>query len=209
MRLSIKQKLLVIKTAILVGLLLPLAYLVLAFITDDLGANPVEKMTHVTGDWALRILLLSLCMTPAQLILKWRKAILMRRLIGLTAFGYAILHFGVYLIFDQDLSLASTMVDVQKRPYITAGFAALCLMVPLAVTSADRMIKSMGVKRWQILHKSVYLVATLAIIHFWWLVKADITKPLTYACIFVALMGLRLSKYRLWFRLPPIKKPPL
>ncbi|MBM4251603.1 MAG: sulfoxide reductase heme-binding subunit YedZ [Deltaproteobacteria bacterium] len=208
MRPNIKQKLLLMKTVLLSVLLLPLVHLALAFMNDDLGANPVERMTHVTGDWALRILLLSLCMTPVQLLLKWRKAILMRRLIGLTAFGYAALHFGVYLVFDQELSLVGTMIDVKKRPYITAGFAALCLMVPLAITSTDRQIKKMGSKRWQMLHKSVYLVTTLAIVHYWWLVKADITKPLIYGFIFAALMFLRLGKHSLKMRMPLLKRPP-
>jgi sulfoxide reductase heme-binding subunit YedZ len=196
MRLSIKQKLLITKSSIFVGLMIPLCTLVVGFITSDLGANPVEKMTHVTGDLALRILLLSLAMTPLQHLLRWRKAILYRRLLGLMAFFYAILHFIVYLVFDQELSILETFADVKKRPYITAGFAALILMVPLAITSTDRLIKRMGIKNWQRLHKSVYLVAVLAITHFWWLVKADTKEPLIYALIFVTLMLLRLARLR-------------
>ena len=192
LKLRAKERLRLEKAVLLLLMLLPLGRLVFDYAGNALGANPVETLTHRTGDWAIRILLLSLAVTPVQIILRYRRAILFRRLLGLTAFFYAFLHFGVYLVFDQELSFNDTLADVAKRPYITVGFAALMLLIPLAITSTDGMIKKFGAKRWRRLHQTVYVVAILAVIHYLWLVKADITAPVIYGVILAALFGLRL-----------------
>ncbi len=208
MPLTIKQKLLLTKMLLGAILMVPLGMLITGFFTDNLGANPVEKMTHVTGDWALRILLISLAVTPMQRLFKWRKIILYRRLLGLLAFFYALLHFSVYLIFDQELNFADTLTDIKKRPYILLGTIALGLMIPLALTSTDRMIRRLGAKKWKKIHKSVYLVCLLAITHYWWLVKADISLPAFYLLIFSSLMVLRLNATRKSHKDAPAKTPP-
>jgi methionine sulfoxide reductase heme-binding subunit len=207
-KLSAKQQLRLEKSGLLLALMLPLARIILDYFQDSLGANPVEAMTHRTGDAAIKILLLSLAVTPIQRHFRFRRAILFRRLLGLTAFFYALLHFAVYLIFDQELSFSDTFNDVVKRPYITMGFSSLVILLPLAITSTDKMIKRMGGPKWRRLHKAVYAAAVLAVIHYWWLVKADLTAPIIYAVCLIVLLS---TRFAWWARQrnnkPVIKQP--
>jgi sulfoxide reductase heme-binding subunit YedZ len=160
-----------------------------------MGANPVETLSHRTGDWSLRFLLLTLAVTPLRRLTGWNGLQRFRRMLGLFAFFHVCLHFGVYLIFDQFFDLSAIIADVAKRPYITVGFAAFVLLIPLVVTSTNRMIKRLG-RNWQRLHRLVYLIAILGVLHYLWLVKADLREPLMYAGILAVLLG-----YRLWWRI--------
>lgn len=180
--------------------LLPLVWLFWLAWSDQLGANPVEMLSHRTGDWSLRFLLLTLAVTPVRRLTGWNGLQRFRRMLGLFAFFYVCLHFGVYLIFDQFFDLSAIIADVAKRPYITVGFAGLILLIPLAVTSTNRMIRRLG-RNWQRLHRLVYLIAILGVLHYLWLVKADLREPLIYAGILVVLLG-----YRLWRRMRVIDK---
>ena len=173
--------------------LLPLAWLCWLAWQDQLGANPVETLSHHTGDWSLRFLLLTLAVTPLRRLTGWNGLIRFRRMLGLFAFFYVCLHFGVYLIFDQFFDWAGIVEDVAKRPYITVGFAGWLLLIPLAVTSTNGMIKRLG-RNWQRLHRLVYLVGALGVLHYLWLVKTDLTEPLLYGTILGVLLG-----YRLWW----------
>ena len=169
---------------------LPLALLLLAAFTTGLTADPIEFVTHRTGFAALALLMGSLAVSPARRLTGWNWLAPARRTLGLSAFGYALLHFVTYL-FDQAFSLRYVVDDVLERPYVTAGFTALLLLVPLAVTSTRGAIRRMG-KRWQKLHRLVYLAAGLGVLHFLWLVKADLREPLAFAAVFALLMLLRL-----------------
>jgi methionine sulfoxide reductase heme-binding subunit len=184
-----------LKMAIWIGALLPLALLVRGAFTDGLGADPIETLTHRTGWWGLTLLLATLAVTPVRRLTGWNRVIGVRRLLGLFAFFYVALHFAVYLL-DQELALAYIAVDVLERPYITAGFAAFVLLVPLAVTSTRGMIRRLGGKRWQRLHRLVYLSAALGVLHFLWLVKADVREPLLFGGVLLLLLALRLP----WLR---------
>ncbi|MFZ1827498.1 MAG: protein-methionine-sulfoxide reductase heme-binding subunit MsrQ [Candidatus Competibacteraceae bacterium] len=173
--------------------LLPLIWLFWLAWSDQLGVNPVETLSHRTGDWSLRFLLLTLAVTPLRRLTGWNGLQRFRRMLGLFAFFYVSLHFGVYLIFDHFFDLSAIIADVVKRPYITVGFAAFVLLIPLVVTSTNRMIKRLG-RNWQRLHRLIYLIALLGVLHYLWLVKADLSEPLMYAGILVVLLG-----YRLWW----------
>ena len=174
---------------------LPAALLAVSALTDDLGANPVERVTHVTGDWALRFLLSSLAVTPLRRLAGWSWLAPLRRTLGLTAFGYACGHFLTFLGLEHFFDWQLILEDVVKRRYVTAGFAAFLCLVPLAATSTRAMIRRLG-GRWIPLHRLVYLAAVLAVIHFLWLVKSDLREPSVYAAVLALLLGLRL-----WFRL--------
>jgi sulfoxide reductase heme-binding subunit YedZ len=189
--LSHKTRLRLEKTLVFLLLLSPLAVIGYKFFSNGLGANPVEAATHRTGLWALRFLLLSLLITPLRILWHWRRPLLFRRMVGLFAFAYAVAHFAVYLVFDQELDFSGTWDDVVKRPYITIGFTALVLMIPLAATSNSYMLKKLGAKRWRLLHKLSYAIAIFVVIHFIWSVKADVREPLTYAGILAALFAIR------------------
>jgi methionine sulfoxide reductase heme-binding subunit len=169
---------------------LPLALLLLAAFSNGLTADPIEFVTHRTGFAALALLMGSLAVSPARRFTGWNWLAPARRTLGLSAFGYALLHFVTYL-FDQAFSLGYVVEDVLERPYVTAGFTALLLLVPLAATSTRGAIRRMG-KRWQKLHRLVYLAAGLGVLHFLWLVKADLREPLAFAAVFALLMLLRL-----------------
>ena len=162
---------------------------------DGLGANPVEEITHETGGWALRFLLLTLAVTPARRLLGWSWLAPERRSFGLFAFGYASLHFATYLTLDLELQLGALAEDILERPYITAGFAGFLSMVPLAATSTRASIRRLG-RRWTKLHRLVYLAAVAAVLHYLWLVKADLREPLIYATVLAALLATRLLKIR-------------
>ena len=211
----------ILKPAVFVASLVPAAILIYltwkAFngevsawpaLTGNLSANPLEDITHGTGDWALRFLCTTLAVTPLRRLTGWNGAIRFRRMLGLFAFFYATLHFLVYAFLDRYASLevadgmlswAATRAllawiidDIYKRPFITVGFASLVAMVPLAVTSTAGMIRRLGGHRWQLLHRLIYLSAISAAVHYWWLVKSDIREPATYGAVVAALLGLRL-----------------
>jgi sulfoxide reductase heme-binding subunit YedZ len=192
MALTPKRRLALEKLVVFAAALAPLVALVVDALHQDLGANPVEEMTHRTGDWALRLLLLTLAVTPVRRLTGWRRPLLFRRMLGLFAFAYAIAHFLVYLIFDQGLTVKDTAADIAKRPFITVGFAALLLMTPLAITSTEHMLRQLGARRWRQLHRLTYVCAVLGVVHYWWLVKADITAPAAYAAVLAILLGVRL-----------------
>jgi sulfoxide reductase heme-binding subunit YedZ len=175
-----------VKVAVFLACLAPLALLVRRGFQADLGANPVETITHATGIWALRFLLLTLAISPARKLLRRPELIRFRRMLGLFAFFYACLHFLIWFVLDKTVSLPEMLADVAKRPFITAGAASLAMMLPLAVTSTAGWIRRLGGKRWQRLHRLVYVAALAAVVHFYWLVKSDIREPAMYA----ALLGL-------------------
>lgn len=175
---------------ILIGML-PLARLLVGFFLNSLGANPIEFITRSTGTWTLVGLAVTLSITPMRTLLNWPWLIRLRRTAGLLAFFYAALHFTTYIWFDRFFDLTDILKDIVKRPFITVGFAAFVLLIPLAVTSNNAIIKKLGAKLWQRIHYLVYLIAVLAVIHYWWLVKKDLTQPIIYAAVFALLLGLR------------------
>jgi len=172
--------------------LVPLAQLLYNGYIGDLGANPIETITRFTGSWALIMLLASLTVTPLRRITGWNELIKFRRMLGLFAFFYAALHFATYMVLDLYFDLPAIAKDILKRPYVTVGFTALVLMIPLAVTSTAGMIRRLG-KRWQQLHYLVYAIAILGVVHFYWLVKADISRPAQYGAVLALLLGYRLA----------------
>jgi sulfoxide reductase heme-binding subunit YedZ len=179
------------KAAVLVAAIVPAGLLIARATAGDLGANPIEAITHETGVWALRLLLATLAVTPLRRITGWNGAVRFRRMLGLLAFFYACLHVSTYLVLDQFFAFDAIWADIAKRPYITAGFTAFVLMVPLAATSTAAMIRRLGGRRWQQLHRLVYASATLGVIHYLWLVKADLRRPLIYAGVLVLLFAVR------------------
>jgi sulfoxide reductase heme-binding subunit YedZ len=181
-----------IKTVVFLLALLPLSRLGFGAYLDTLGANPIEKITRTTGYWTLAFLLTSLSLTPLRRVLGWLWLIRLRRLLSLFAFLYACLHFLTYLVLDQFFDWESILKDIIKRPYITVGFPVFLLMIPLAVTSTDAMIRRLGGKRWRLLHRLVYLCAVGGVVHYWWLVKKDLTNPITFAVWLGLLLCIRL-----------------
>lgn len=182
----------IIKPALFVLSLIPLAILISRIVNNDLGANPVESINRFTGDWVLRFLLMTLTVTPLRRLFGWNGLLRYRRMLGLFAFFYASLHFLSYAWLDQYFALADILKDVAKRPYITVGFACLLMLIPLAATSTHGMIRRLGARRWQQLHRLVYLIAIGGIVHFLWLVKSDLSEPLIYAAILAMLLGFRM-----------------
>jgi sulfoxide reductase heme-binding subunit YedZ len=181
---SNKKKIIAAKTLVWMLCLTPLALLLYKGVTGNLGANPIEVITHATGDWVIRLLLVTLAITPLRRFAGWHSLVKFRRLIGLFAFFYAVLHFLTYIWLDKFFDVSEMLKDIAKRRYITVGFTAFVLLIPLAVTSTQGWIRRLG-KRWQTVHRLIYASALLGIIHYWWLVKADITLPATYAVIYV------------------------
>jgi methionine sulfoxide reductase heme-binding subunit len=188
------------KPVVFAAALWPFARLAFAVLYDplSLGANPAETILHVTGDWCLQFLLITLAVTPVRRFTGWNAAIRFRRMLGLFAFFYGTVHLTAYVAFDQYFDLEAIVKDIVKRPFITVGFSALVLMLPLAVTSTKGWIRRLGAERWNRLHKLVYAVALLGVLHYWWLVKRDITWPLVYAAVLAVLLG-----WRLWRRSQP------
>jgi sulfoxide reductase heme-binding subunit YedZ len=180
-----------LKLAVFILCLIPLGQLAYGAYAGDLGVNPIETITRFTGSWALIFLLASLAVTPLRRITGWNELIKLRRMIGLFAFFYASLHFSTYIVLDHFFDFRAIGNDIIKRPYVTAGFIAFVIMVPLALTSSAAMIRRLG-KRWQQLHRWVYLAAITAVIHFYWLVKADISRPAQYGAVLALLLGYRL-----------------
>ena len=184
-----------IKVPVFLLCLVPLGILVWRALTANLGANPVEFIQHATGDWTLRFLVLTLCITPFRKLLKLPDLIRFRRTLGLFAFFYACLHFLTYLGPDQSFDLAAIWKDVYKRPFITVGFAAFVLLIPLAITSTAGWIRRLGGRRWQILHRAIYISAICGVIHYYWLVKSAVLRPLTYGAIVAILLLWRLGDW--------------
>lgn len=171
--------------------LAPLARLVLLGLNGGLGANPIEFITRSTGTWALAGLLATLSFTPLRRLTGLAWLIRFRRLFGLFSFFYACLHFTTYIWLDQFFDLVSIASDIAKRPFITIGLSAFIMLIPLAATSNQRMMKKLG-RNWRRLHSLTYLTASLGVAHYWWLVKKDITQPLVYACVLAILLAMRL-----------------
>ena len=180
-----------VKWALIFLGMLPLMRLVVGYFTNQLGANPIELITRSTGTWTLVGLAVTLSITPLRKLLNWPWLVRLRRTAGLLAFFYVCLHFTTYLWFDRFFDFEDIIKDVIKRPFITVGFAAFLLFIPLAVTSNNTLIKKLGAQLWQRIHYLVYLIAILGVIHYWWLVKKDLTQPIIYACVFAVLLGLR------------------
>lgn len=185
----------VIKPFVFLSCLSPLVILGWEAYTDNLSANPIDDITDATGTWTLRFLLMTLTVTPVRRFTGWNSLIQLRRMIGLFAFFYVCMHFLTYLWLDQFFEFEDIIRDVSKRPFITAGFSAFVLLIPLAITSARKMIRWLGGRRWNALHKLIYLAAICGVIHYLWLVKADKQRPLIYAGLLAILLGYRLLNY--------------
>jgi sulfoxide reductase heme-binding subunit YedZ len=192
------------KPILFVLCLLPLVWLIagaLGIRGVYLGADPVAKVLHQLGQWGLRFIVITLCITPLRVLLNWPWLVLLRRMLGLFAFTYVLLHFLTWLILDQGFLLDagfswhSIIKDITKRPFITIGFTALLLLIPLAMTSTNAMMRRLG-KRWQQLHKLVYAIAILGVWHYYWEVKKDVTQPLIYVAIVGLLLGWRYWRAR-------------
>ena len=195
-----------LKPAIFVLSLIPFVRLFVLGFQDRLGANPIEFVTHSTGFWALTFICITLSVTPLRRLTGWQHLVRLRRMLGLFAFFYASAHLLTYVWFDQWFSLEEIAKDIWKRPFITVGFAAFVLLVPLAITSTNRMIRRLG-RRWSQLHRLVYLIAMLGVVHFWWLKedKNDLSEPWLYAGIVSALLLFRLL-YPAWQRTVRLRK---
>jgi len=185
-----------IKAALFVMALLPFARLVLFAFTERLGANPIEFITRNTGDWTLYFLCITLTVTPLRRVIKWNWLIKLRRMIGLFAFFYALLHFTTFLWFDHFFDVEEMLKDIAKRPFITVGFSAFLLLIPLALTSTNGMVKRLGGRRWQWLHRMIYVIAPLGILHFWWMKagKHDFVEPILFCIVVAALLLLRVAR---------------
>lgn len=180
-----------LKSFVFVGCLIPLGLLGWDAYTDNLGANPIEVITRSTGSWTLAFLLITLSITPLRKFSGWHWLTRLRRMFGLFAFFYASLHFATYFWLDQFFDFAEIVKDVMKRPFITVGFLSFALLIPLALTSTSGMIRRLG-RRWQQLHRLSYAIAIGGVIHFLWLVKADIRRPLIYGFALALLLAYRL-----------------
>ena len=184
-----------IKPWVFVVCLVPLILLIWRGVSGGLTANPIEDITHRTGDWTLRFLLVALAITPLRRVLGWSALASYRRMVGLFAFFYAVLHLSTYLVLDFFFAFDLILDDIVERRFITAGFAGFVLLVPLALTSTTGMIRRLGGQRWRRLHRLVYAAAVAGVVHYLWLVKIDIGPPLVYAAVLALLLGIRL-----WFR---------
>jgi sulfoxide reductase heme-binding subunit YedZ len=191
-----------LKLILWVGATAPAVWLAAGFFFGWLGANPIEKLTHVTGMTTLVLLLSTLAVTPVRRLLGWNPVIRLRRPLGLFAFFYALLHFSIWMVLDLGFQLAWVWEDIVERPYITVGFTAFVLLIPLALTSTKASIRRLG-RRWTKLHSLAYVSTGLGIVHFYWLVKADARLPILFLGIYCVLMGLRA---RHWLRRRSIAK---
>ena len=196
-----------LKPALFLLSLAPFLRLFVLGFQGGLGANPIEFVTHSTGFWTLTFLCLTLAVTPLRRLTGWQLLMRLRRMLGLFAFFYACAHLVTYVWFDQWFSVDEIAKDIWKRPFITVGFAAFVLLVPLAVTSTNRMMRRLG-RRWTQLHRLVYLIVMLGVIHFWWLKqgKNDLSEPSIYATIVLALLLFRVL-YPVWQRLAKPRRP--
>jgi sulfoxide reductase heme-binding subunit YedZ len=194
-----------VKTFVFFLCLSPAAVLLWRALSDELSANPIADITNETGIWTLRFLLIGLALTPLRILTGWTLPAQLRRMIGLFAFFYVCLHFTTFIWLDKFFDLDEMLRDVAKRKFITVGFTSFVLLIPLALTSTDRMMKKLGGKRWKRLHKLVFFAATGGVIHYLWLVKADTQRPIIYGTILLVLLGFRFWK---WLdRRPPRPAP--
>jgi sulfoxide reductase heme-binding subunit YedZ len=178
------------KPLVFLACLAPFALLLRGALLGDLGANPLERVTDVTGHWGLRLLLITLALTPLRQLRGGERLLRFRRMLGLFTFFYATLHLLTWAWLDKGLALAPILNDIAKRPFVTVGFAGWLLLLPLALTSSRGMMHRLG-RHWQRLHRAIYLVAVLGVLHYVWLVKADLLGPLIYAGVLGALLLLR------------------
>lgn len=185
------RRFIAIRAAVFFACLIPFLRLAFDAVTDNLGANPIEAITRFTGVWTLIFLLITLGVTPLRKTTGWYWLIKLRRMLGLFAFFYACLHFATYIVLDQFFAAEEILKDIAKRPYVTVGFVSFLLLIPLAITSTSTMIRRLG-KHWQKLHRIVYPIAIGGVVHFLWLVKADIRRPSVYAGVLAVLLGYRL-----------------
>jgi methionine sulfoxide reductase heme-binding subunit len=180
-----------IKGLVFVACLGPLAWLTYAAFMDALGANPIAEITNETGVWTLRFVAITLLVTPLRKVTRWNVLVKYRRMFGLFAFFYGCLHFTTYIWLDQFFDWGGIVKDVAKRPFITVGFTAFVLMIPLALTSTAGWIRRLGGKRWNLLHRLIYVTAVLGVIHYLWLVKADTIRPIRYGVVIGVLLVAR------------------
>jgi sulfoxide reductase heme-binding subunit YedZ len=183
------------KTGLFIISFLPAVALIYGALNNQLGANPIEVLTRDTGEWALRFLLITLAVSPLRLLFGWHFLADVRRLLGLYSFFYAVCHMLLYVWLDQFFSLTDIINDIIDRPFITVGFISFLALIPLAATSNNAMIKRLGAERWNRLHRLIYLIGIGGVIHFFMLVKKDITEPVIYIMILVVLLGIRLYRY--------------
>ncbi|HEY6773400.1 MAG TPA: protein-methionine-sulfoxide reductase heme-binding subunit MsrQ [Oxalicibacterium sp.] len=190
------RQLSVIKLLVFLLALIPFARLAYGAFTDGLGANPLELITWNTGEWTLYFLTMTLAVTPLRRLTKWNWLVRLRRMLGLFAFFYVMLHFTAFFWFDHFFDVREMLKDVAKRPFILVGFTAFVLLIPLAVTSTNGMVKRLGAKRWQWLHRLIYLIVPLGLLHFWWMRsgKHNFTEPL----IFLVIVGVLLLVRVVW-----------
>lgn len=182
----------IFKPLIFAAGLVPAVLLTWWAVTDQLSANPITDITHETGIWILRFVLITLAITPLRRLTGWHWLIRFRRMLGNFAFFYGCLHFSTYMVLDHFFDFATIVEDIAMRPFITVGFAGFVLMIPLAVTSTAAMKRRLGGRNWQRLHRLIYVTAILGVVHYWWGVKADILRPQIYAAIATVLLGYRI-----------------
>ena len=187
---SSKRKVIALKVVLWLAALAPGAWLVAGVFQGSLGANPIEKLTHVTGLTALVLLLVTLAVTPVRRITGWNPVIRLRRPLGLFAFFYALCHFSIWFVFDMVFNVSWMLEDIAERPFITVGMATLVILTPLAVTSTRGWIRRLG-KKWTALHRGIYVAACLAVVHFYWGMKADTRLPIVFGVILSLLLALR------------------
>lgn len=186
-----------LKAAVFLLSLLPLGLLAWGFWHEDLGANPIETITRKTGTWTFNFLLITLCISPLRESTGWSVLIRLRRMLGLFAFFYACLHFTTYLWLDQFFDWTAILKDIGKRPFITAGFAAFLLLIPLALSSPQPVMRRLGGRRWQRLHQAIYLIALIACAHYFWLVKpVALPYPASYTLVTGILLAWRVRRWR-------------
>ena len=181
-----------IKAGVFLAALVPFGVIAAAAASGELGANPVEALIHHFGEWALRLMLATLAVTPLRRLTGWSQAVRLRRMLGLFAFFYTVLHLATYVVLDRSLLVEEILEDLTERPYVMVGFAGFVLLVPLAATSTNAMIRRLGGRRWRLLHRLAYVAAAAGVVHFWWLVKADVREPFIHAAVLALLLVLRL-----------------
>ena len=191
------------KPIVFVLCLVPITLLVVSIVTGNISADPIEDITNVTGQWGIRLLLITLAITPLRSITGINQLILLRRMLGVFCFFYILLHFLTWLVIDNFFDIQRMIEDIVERYYILFGSAAFAMLIPLAATSTNRMVKWLGAKRWLKLHKLVYLIGILGVVHFYLQVKADITQPVIYGAILAFLLGFRVYKI---YRKQPSKR---
>jgi len=184
-----------LKRAIFAAALIPAAALIVDAFRGRLTANPIDYITDTTGDWALRLLIVTLCITPLRRLTRWNPIIQLRRMLGLFSFFYGLLHVSTYTVLDQGLDWPAIWVDVTKRKFIFVGVATFVLLVPLALTSTSGALKRLGYARWKRLHRLAYVAPLLGVIHFIWRVKRDVREPIVYGTVLGLLLLVRLGTY--------------